>query len=333
MKAPYFIETLARNGEVLHRQRVAGLPIRLGRGYDNDFVLDDAHSAAQHALVEAYSDGHLMLRDLGSQNGTIYQGKRHSTVILGGDTVVRLGHTNLRIRGADYAVAPELVDTTMHGWEGTRPALSGLALVAATATLGKWIGDSQAFQLINYLLVIAYALGGALVWAAIWAFGNRLFDRHARLGRHLFVVGCGLAAVAVWQTLSNTLAYAWSLEWLTRYGSHALIALLCGMIYFHLRTIKPRHWRGMVRACLILMALGSGLTLLSNVQRTGRLSDELYMAVILPPAVRQSPDHSPEQFFSAAAALKAEADADRAKGLKDGDHGDDADGEEDEEEQ
>jgi hypothetical protein len=43
MKPPYFLEILAENGDVQHRQRIATLPIRIGRGYDNDFILDDAH--------------------------------------------------------------------------------------------------------------------------------------------------------------------------------------------------------------------------------------------------------------------------------------------------
>ncbi|UUZ47942.1 FHA domain-containing protein [Massilia sp. B-10] len=36
----------------MHRHRVDTLPIRLGRGYDNDFIIDDAYAAPQHALIE-----------------------------------------------------------------------------------------------------------------------------------------------------------------------------------------------------------------------------------------------------------------------------------------
>lgn len=38
LRGPWTVETLARNGEVLHRHRVASLPIRMGRAYDNDFI-------------------------------------------------------------------------------------------------------------------------------------------------------------------------------------------------------------------------------------------------------------------------------------------------------
>jgi pSer/pThr/pTyr-binding forkhead associated (FHA) protein len=40
----------------------------------------------------------LLLRDLGSQNGVIHRGQRQLQVALHGDSVVRLGHTRLRVR-------------------------------------------------------------------------------------------------------------------------------------------------------------------------------------------------------------------------------------------
>ena len=313
MKPPFFIETLARNGEVLNRRQVNSLPIRLGRGYDNDIILDDAHSAARHAIVEAFSDEQLILHDLGSQNGTIHNGRRHSSVILGGDTVVRLGHTNLRVRGADFPVPRELPDTTMHGWEGALPALAGLILIATVAALATWLSDADTFQPITYLLAIASSLGAGLVWGGVWAAGNRLFGGHARLGRHLFILGCGLSAMGLWKVGSSMLAWAWSLELLTRYGSHMLVAIGCAMVLFHLRTIKARHPRHFAPTVLVLLVLGSSLILMSNLQRTGHLSDELYMSLIMPPAMRQSRDHTVDEFMLRASALKPAVDAGRVK--------------------
>jgi hypothetical protein len=322
MRPPYWIETLARNGEVLNRHQAGALPIRLGRGYDNDVILDDAHTAARHAVIEAGADGRPVLRDLGSRNGSVHRGKRLASIALDGDTVVRLGHTNLRLRGADHPVPAEVADTTMHGWEGGTPALLGLGLVGATTLLSTWLSDAQPFQAVAYLLVLSYALAGGLVWGAAWAVGNRLFGRHARLGRHLFILGCGMVAVQAWELLSAVLAYSYSLEWLTRYGRHALIAIVCAMVFFHLRTIKPRHPRRLAATCAALLLVGSSLALMSNLQQHGRLADEPYMSVLLPPAFRLSPDHTPDEFLQRAAALKAGVDADRAKAAA-GDEADD----------
>lgn len=326
MKPPYYIEILARNGDVLQRHAAPSLPIRLGRGYDNDVILDDAHTGANHAVVEAGEDGALLLRDLGSTNGSIVKGKRQASFVLSGDTVVRLGHTRLRVRAADFPVAAALADTTMHAWEGAAPALCGLALIGVFTLLENWLADVEPFQPIRYLLILASGLAAGLVWGSLWALANRLFGTHARLGRHLFILGSGLAVVGLWRGLSNVLAYAWSAEALTRYGNLVSIGLVCGMLFFHLVTIKPHHPKRLASTCLVLMLAGSGLMLMTNLQSTGRTADELYMSVLLPPAVRNSPDHSVDDFLVAAARLKTGADAARSRTVKSGDGDGDEDG-------
>lgn len=313
MTAPYFIEILAENGEVQQRQRIATLPIRIGRGYDNDFILDDAHTAARHAIVEDDGAGGLLLRDLGSQNGVIHRGQRQLQVALNGNSIVRLGHTRLRVRASDHPVAPELSDTTRHDWEGLRPAIAGLTMIGASAAFSNWLSDADAFEPISYLMIIAYALAGGLVWASIWAVANRLFGHVARFGRHLFIIGCGLLAMEMWELGSNVAAYALSLEVLTRYGRHMFVVIVCAMIYYHLCTIKPQHPRRFGIVAVVLAILGSTLILLSNLQISGRLADEAYMSVIYPPALRLSPDNTTDAFFRDAAGLQRAVDAERGK--------------------
>lgn len=317
MSGPYFIEMLARNGDVLHRHQVDELPIRLGRGYDNDFIVDDAYAAPNHALIEAREDGELVLRDLGTRNGVIHRGKRHNNLLMTGDTVIRIGHTNLRVRAADFKVAPELLDRTKHGWEGLAPGLIGMLMIGLFASFTIWINDTQSFQLARYLQALAYGIGGGLVWGGAWAFANRLFGRHARLGRHLFIFGCGLAAVTMYKIFSSMAAYAFSLESLTRYSSHVAIVIAAGVLFYHLNTVKPHNTRRFAVSCLILAILGSGLTLLSNEQRTGQLADSPYMSVVLQPSMRVSPDHSVDEFMSDVNSLKARLDVERTKKVKD----------------
>jgi hypothetical protein len=322
MTGPFFIETLARNGDVLHRHRVDTLPIRIGRDYGNDFILDDVYAAPRHAVVEQDADGQLVLRDLGTRNGVVHKGRRHERIVLGGDTMVRMGHTQLRVRAAGFPVAQELVDRTRHGWEGALPGLAGIVLAGAVALLMRWLTDTQAFQFIRYLQALAWVLGAVLAWAGIWAFANRLFGRHARLGRHLFIAGCALVALVAYDMAASAAGYAWSLEAFTRYASHVGIALLAGMVYFHLCTIKPQHRRRHAFCCVALALLGSGLALIGNVQRSGRLADELYMSVLLPPTMRASPDHDVDEFMAQVGAMQKQLDRERAHKDKDGGTGD-----------
>jgi pSer/pThr/pTyr-binding forkhead associated (FHA) protein len=313
---PWFVEILARSGDVLQRQRVEALPIRLGRGYGNDVILDDDYAAAAHAVAELDAGGRLVLRDLGSRNGIHHRGRRHAELALSGDTVARIGHTAIRIRAAGFQVAPELRDRTLHRWEGVLPGAAGILLAGTVSLFARWLSDIQYVELVRYVEALAWGVGAALLWSGAWAFANRLFGRHARLGRHLFVFGCGLLALSACLLLAGLLGYAFALEGFTRYASHAATLLLAGVVYFHLCTIRPGHRLRYRWLCAAMALLGSGLILAANVQRSGRFADELYMWVLLPPAVRVSPDHGIDQFMREVDGMQEQLD--RGRGRKPG---------------
>jgi hypothetical protein len=315
MSARWFVEVLARNGEVRRRHRVDALPLHIGRGYDNDFILDDPHAAARHAVVELNEDGVLTLRDLGSRNGTFSRGQRRDRMALDGNAVFRLGHTNLRIRAADFPVDDELTDTTIHSWEGRRPAIIGAALIALLSISSTWLQDTEKFQTIHYVLAIAYLLGGALIWSSFWAFANRLFGGHARFGRHLFIVASGLLGMQAWAAASSIAAYAFSLAVLTRYGAMVSIAIGTWMVFFHLCTINPHRAPRFAAASVALTLLAAAVMSMNNYQSTGHAASELYMHVLLPPDMRVSADQPVAQFMRDAAALKAKVDAERSKSV------------------
>ncbi|WP_036168596.1 FHA domain-containing protein [Massilia sp. 9096] len=320
MNGPWFIEILARSGDVLQRHRVDALPIRIGRGYDNDFILDDDYAAARHAVVEWVGEtgaaGQPVLRDLGSMNGIVHKGKRQASVSLAGDTVVRIGHTSIRVRPAAFAVAPELADRTLHGWEGVLPGAAGALLIGLFSLFARWIADTGYFEYVRYVEAVAWGIGAALLWSGAWAFANRLFGRHARLGRHLFIIGCGVVALGGYALLASTLGYAFSLEAFTHYASHVATVLVAATIYFHLCTIKPPNRRRYRWICTGLAVLGSVLILTANVQRTGRFSDELYMATLMPPQLRVSQDKGVDQFMREVEGMKESLD--RSRGRKPG---------------
>jgi hypothetical protein len=313
---PWFVEILARNGDVLQRQRVEALPIRFGRGYGNEVIVDDDYAAPEHAVAEAGADGRPVLRDLGSRNGIVHKGRRRQSIALAGDTVVRIGHTSIRVRAADHPVAPELLDRTLHGWEGVLPGAAGAALAAGCALGARWISDTQYFEFVRYVEALAWGLAFALLWSGAWAFTNRLFGRHARLGRHLFVIGCGMVALCAYALLAAALGYAFSLEAFSHYASHVATALAAATIYFHLCTIKPPNRIRYRWICAALAALGSVLILVGNVQRTGRYSDELYMATLMPPRLRVSQDRGVDQFMREVEGMKETLD--RSRGRKPG---------------
>lgn len=307
MSGPYFIELLSRSHHVLARFRHTDLPIRIGRAYDNDVILDDPHTAPHHAQIEATDEG-LQVRDLGSQNGIEYGNQICQQLRLDGDRVFRLGHSRLRLRQSDYPVAEEKVDSTNHHWEGLRPGLPGFALLTLISIARLWLFNTEENTAINYVMALATVLGMAMLWAFGWALLNRLIDNQPRLGRHVFIVGCAYAAFEGWNLLSTLLGYAFSLEFLTAYSSLMVNAIIVVALTYHIITVVPHYQRRASLAGVMMVLLSWGFNLMENYQHAGILADELYMSQILPPGFRVSPNHSVESFLERARQLQKKAD-------------------------
>jgi hypothetical protein len=331
MSHSYFVEFLNHSGDLQTRHSFSSLPIRIGRAYNNDIILDDPHTAAHHAIIDITENGDLLIRDLGSSNG-IYckshqSGQRHSTKNSGtgvqqqefrihGDDVYHLGHTQIRVRTLDYAVAPEIIDATNYRWQGWPVAIAALGIISLLAFCSTWLNDIDESKSTTYIISIFAWLGYAITWAAIWALANRVFGGVAHFSRHLFIVSCGVTAVYLWGHLASLLAYSFSLEGFTRYGSHLEIALFAATVYYHLRQITPRRAKRLKIVCASLALVSSGLLLMKNHQGTSQYADELYMPDIFPPAVRLSRNHSLEEFETDILQLKTKVDSERESALQ-----------------
>jgi FHA domain len=77
---------------------VDSAPLTIGRGGQNDLVLDgDEFASARHARIEARRDG-VWVQDLGSTNGTYVNGARiEGALRLASGDVLRVGETDLRV--------------------------------------------------------------------------------------------------------------------------------------------------------------------------------------------------------------------------------------------
>jgi hypothetical protein len=103
-----------------------------------------------------------------------------------------------------------------------------------------------------------------------------------------------------------------------------VIAIVAGVVYFHLLTINSSHTKRFALISVFLSVLGSGVTLMVNYQANGRLTDDLYMGELLPPKLRFSSDMPVAQFLDGVTQLKARVDEDRTKEVRlegeDGEH-------------
>lgn len=80
-------------------------PIRVGADASCDVILNDPQVSRQHAELSATTDG-IRIQDLGSTNGTFWQGSRITEVTVPGGSIVVFGNTQVQLASAEVPVLP-----------------------------------------------------------------------------------------------------------------------------------------------------------------------------------------------------------------------------------
>ena len=311
MNKPLFVELMTAAGDVAQRFRFDQLPIRIGRAYDNDIILDDPYAAAHHAIIELNQLEELTLRDLGSVNSIKQNHQRDNFFVINSDGHYRLGHSELRIRSIDYKVATEKLDESDHRWDGWRAAIVALVVISITALFEQWSNDYRDKNISEYLLTLVGVLTATAGWIGAWSLVNRLLSGRTRFGRHALIAACGLLATAIWETLSSLMAYAFSFESLATFTAHPGIFIGAATIYYHLMSLGIKQSERIKYYVGGITLFASVVVLIQNYQSSHYLRDKLYMDVIYPPAVRMSDEITLEDLAKDIEALQERADKDR----------------------
>lgn len=269
------IEELNRGQRVQARYRVEGERFTLGRGYDNDLVLEDIHADAQHAEIRRGEDGCYYLRDLDSVNGTRLLGNNHDKSVKRGEVserliesgdLVQMGKTQLRLCDSEAAV-PEAVP--MHSLESLFERLShpagaiGLLLAVALSTvLTSYLGFAREYEWTIAINLLAGSAMGLLVYAGVWAFIGRVVRHETQFFTHLSIAALAALVYSGWEWLSTLLDFNFSLSGLISMLDLALLAILLPILLWsalYLATNLSRAWRWGIALLLPWGFLGLGL--------------------------------------------------------------------------
>lgn len=201
MDALIVVEVLDKSGAVRERHRFTQFPVSIGRGYGNALIVDDEYVSAHHGEIVLEGESGLAYHDLGSENGSVLDGVRTTHQRLRADQTLRLGNARLRLRTADFVVAPAkklaAEDERLLAWQPGWLLALGLA-GALTALLGLLVyglefKDPHASVGVGVGLALLLVLG---LWAGVWALVGRLFVQRTAFRVHLAVAAIwGLAAV------------------------------------------------------------------------------------------------------------------------------------------
>lgn len=317
MSSPFFVELMTAAGDVAQRYRFEHAPVRIGRAYDNDIILDDPYAAAHHAVIEQNQLDELTLRDLGSLNAIKQQHQRDSFFVIDGNKHYRIGHTEIRVRTVDFAIATEKMDISDHRWDGWVASVLAVIIISITSLFEQWTLDFSDQNLSQYLLTLVGVLTASAGWIGIWSLVNRLLSGRSRFGRHALIAACGLFATALWENLSSLAAYAFSWESLATFTAHPGILIGAITIYYHLMSLGLKQSERIKYYVGSVTLFAAIVVLVKNYQSSHYLRDELYMSTIYPPAVRISDEIKPEDLSKNLESLKDKVDSNRKENPED----------------
>jgi hypothetical protein len=308
-----WVEILSRHRDVVSRVRIAGGEVSIGRGYENDVIVDDPYVAARHLRVSCNEVGELVAEDLGSANGTFLDGSkdRITRLVIDGAKPLRVGHTLLRLRTSAYAVEPERV---AYGKRGELPTAMVAALTVAVlgfVMLRVWLSQTGEPRLSNYMTPLLTLGGVVLVWVGIWALVSRLLAGRAQFSRNLVIALVGFLASVIYNEFTKYAVFGLTWPLPSDYEYAAIWTILAAACFMHLRAISARgSWlKGTIVAALLVLAIS-----VQTLQRSEAFSDigrQTSARLLLPPVFRSVPLQTPDAFFANVADLKTSFDADR----------------------
>jgi hypothetical protein len=311
------IERLDRDGHVLQSTLVYRWPMKIGRSFEADLVLDDPHLAPLHAELDVAEQG-LQLKVGETINGAMV-GTQHvqagQVMTLTTALAWRVGNTRLRVRLASEPIEPEqplarhlaTTDAASHGprWSKVLPWLLVSVLVML---FDQWLDNDPGTPMNSYLSAALITLAVTFGWTLFWALGNKLFQGRLHFKAHLrLALLYGLVWTAL-EAILPLLAYVTGWTALSRVSDVVSAGVLCALVWAHLSQIMPAHRNGLMAAVAALYMGGVGLHIWFNEQRTGKLFSEMYATALPPPSWRLAGTQPVSALINDAKGLKAKLD-------------------------
>jgi hypothetical protein len=306
------IDVEERDGHYRRRHELQRWPVSIGRGLDNDIVLDDPHVAARHLDLND-DNGQIRFAVGETCNGIRIGGEAHAAGDSGiwpSHAELHLGHTILRLRTAADPL-PDEVRLFITGF-GLGPAsiVSLGLLVYALLGWDSWLGMNGEVALWRALAPLFIGFTFLLsFWVAGWSLVSKLFNKQLQFARHLRLALWWIVLMMAADELLELVSFAFNWPWLDR---HAMLIALGGvgaLVAAHLRIVALRRAPHLAAGVALLTLAGMSAYMLALYSKTRQVSDHHYMSSLYAPGLRLGKGVSAESFALQAGDLKKTLDA------------------------
>lgn len=266
MNGPFWIEQLNSLHRVVARTRCEGDTLRVGRGYANDLVLDDPRVAPEHLLISIAPDGAMTASAVGEQSFHL-DGERapRREIRVDGDSVLRIGHTRLRVRTADYPVPEQVAHERRIPHAQLATGMLFLLATMLLVALDQWRTNANAAPFWRMLPDTLGFVFIVMIWVGGWALVSRLLGHRGRFGAHLLIATSALGLISLLDTTFGPLLYGLSLTVPAYFQGFLQSLLIVVMIYAHIGALGERYQPAR-RRYLAFALLAMGITVVVNGQ-------------------------------------------------------------------
>lgn len=322
-----FVEILDRRGNVRERVKVDSFPATVGRGYGNAVIVDDRLVNTEHLRLSVDGEGAIVVEDLNTLNGTWLSKSRERIerhgIPAGGEAVIRIGQTVLRLRGSDFAVGPAASSRTL--FEPFGRYIENAAIASAVFVTGFSINVFSFAQKISQKVIWSDLTGMSLVllivfalWTGFWSFLNRLVAHSFRFMTHLGISGIASIVFLMLFTAEEYVEFLLSAPLAPKVvGSIGFTVIFSLLLYAHLSVMSESSGRKRMLASALISAGIVSIVLLTQYAYRKEFSNELRFSSVMKPIGRKwVRTVSSDEFFGDLAKLRAKIDVMAQEGPK-----------------
>lgn len=304
------IEILSRGGKVVQQVPLRNDVVHIGRGYDNDVVVDDPYVDPHH--LSLHWDGQaLRLHGLAAGASSLPE------TLACGDQL-RIGRSLLRFRSACYPLPPTRREHT--GFDllallGKPLWQSGaLLLCVALLLLNDYLDSASKYLVLKGASGMVSVLLAICVWAALWAFASRMIIHQWNFWRHTTIALLALTLLILLKAGGQYVAFALNLDGLAHSGGMAAEFLIAAAaLMLHLGSATFASTRRLLIVSCSLSALLVGLPLLFSLADRDFSSYPHYEITFKAPVFKLAGSRGSAEFFADAEKLFGEVDTEIAE--------------------